>query len=367
MAVITAVRDSVRDPRVALTPEVVKQLISAGHGVVVEKGAGAGAGFRDVDFVDAGAEIATTASAIRNADVVVSIGRPPAAVLDGLRPGSVIAGLLEPSSAPEELERAAARGVRVLALEQLPRQLSRAQTMDVLTSQASVAGYRAALVAAHAYGRYLPMMVTAAGTAKPASVLVLGAGVAGLQAIATSRRLGARVTAYDVRPAAREEIASLGAAFLDTGIVASGDGGYARELTREEADAQREALSAAIANFDIVIATAKVPGRKPPELVPASALSAMRRGSVVVDLAASAFGGNVAGSVDGETLVTPRGVTVIGAGAIAAEMAPAASDAFARNMLALIQALAPDGALAVDPDDDVVGALLVRARKEAAA
>jgi NAD(P) transhydrogenase subunit alpha len=347
MAVITAVRDAARDPRVALTPAVVKALIGAGHEVVVEKGVGAGADLRDVDFVDAGAQVATTSIAVRKADVVVSIGRPSPEVLRTVRPGAVVAGLLEPWSEPAELESAAARGVHILALERLPRQLSRAQTMDVLTSQASVAGYRAAVVAAHAYGRYVPMMVTAAGTAKPASVLVLGAGVAGLQAIATARRLGARVTAYDVRPAAREEIASLGAAFLDTGIVAAGEGGYARELTRAESEAQREALSAAIANFDIVIATAKVPGRTPPLLVPASALSAMRRGSVVVDLAAGPLGGNVAGSVDGEILETPRGVTVIGAGAIAAEMAPAASDAFARFLLAILVTLATDGELAL--------------------
>ena len=367
MAVIATVRDAAHDPRVALTPDVARQLVAAGHEVLIEKGAGAGAEVRDVDYVDAGARIVTTATAARSADVVVGIGRPSPQVLRAVRPGAVVAGLLEPWSAPEELKRAAERGVYLLALERLPRQLSRAQSMDVLTSQASVAGYRAAIVAAHAYGRYIPMMVTAAGTAKPAKVLVLGAGVAGLQAIATARRLGARVTAYDVRPAARDEIASLGASFLDTGIVAAGEGGYARELTRAESDAQREALSAAIASFDIVIATAKVPGRTPPLLVPASALSAMRRGSVVVDLAASRLGGNVAGSADGETIVTPRGVTVIGAGAIAADMAPAASEAFARNMLALVDLIAPEGALALDPEDEVVGALLDRPREEAAA
>jgi NAD(P) transhydrogenase subunit alpha len=367
MAVIATVRDGTQDPRVALTPGVARQLVAMGHEVLIEKGAGAGAGWRDVDYVDAGAKIVTTAVAARSADAVLSIGRPSASVLQGVRAGAVVAGLLEPWSAPEELERVASRGVHVLALERLPRQLSRAQSMDVLTSQASVAGYRAAIVAAHAYGRYVPMMVTAAGTAKPATALVLGAGVAGLQAIATIKRLGARVTAYDVRPAARDEIASLGAAFLDTGVVAAGEGGYARELTRAEADAQREALSAAIANFDIVISTAKVPGRPSPMLVPASALSAMRRGSIVIDLAAGPLGGNVAGSVEGETVVTPRGVSVIGAGAIAADMAPAASDAFARNMLALVELLAPDGSLNVNPEDEVVGALLARPRQEAAA
>lgn len=367
MAVIATVRDEARDPRVALTPDVVRQLVAKGHDVLIEKGAGAAAGWRDVDYVDAGAQISAGTAAAKKADVVVSIGRPPAAVLGALRPGAVVAGLLEPRNDTSDLDRAVERGVHVLAMERLPRQLSRAQSMDVLTSQASIAGYRAVLVAAHSYGRYLPMMVTAAGTAKPASVLVLGAGVAGLQAIATARRLGARVTAYDVRPAAREEIASLGAAFLDLGVSASGEGGYARELTKEEAQAQREALSAAIADFDIVIATAKVPGRTPPLLVPASALSAMKPGSVVVDLAASELGGNVAGSHDGQTLVTPRGVTVIGAGAIAAEMAPAASDAYARNMLAVIEALAPDGELAVNEDDEVVGALSLSTREEAAA
>jgi NAD(P) transhydrogenase subunit alpha len=239
--------------------------------------------------------------------------------------------------------------------------------MDTLSSQASISGYRAVIVASEAYGRYFPMMVTAAGTAKPATVLVLGAGVAGLQAIATARRLGARVTGYDVRPAAREEVTSLGAHFLSTSVDAVGEGGYARELTPEEVATQQAELTAAMATFDVVITTAKVPGRKPPMLVPADAVKAMRSGSVIVDLAASDKGGNVAGSKDGERVVTANGVTIIGAGAIASEMAPAASDAFSRNVLAVITALIVDGAVAIDPEDDVLSKMLIEATKEVSA
>jgi len=367
MAVIAAIRDGAGDPRVALTPQVATALTRHGHRVLVVKGAGVAAGFADAAYADAGAEVASEAAALKDADVVVSVGRPAESVLKKLRGGTVVVAQLDVWRDGAALDAAARRGVHLLALERVPRQISRAQTMDVLSSQASIAGYRAAIVAAHAYGRYLPMMVTAAGTAKPATVLVLGAGVAGLQAIATARRLGARVTGYDVRPAAREEVTSLGASFLDLGLDAVGEGGYARELTADEAAQQQARLAQAITGFDVVIATAKVPGRKPPVLVTKDTVAAMRSGSVLVDIAASALGGNVAGSHDGETVVTRGGATIIGAGAIAADMAPAASDAFAKNVQAVLEAITASGAVTIDPTDDVIGAMLVAPTEEESA
>jgi NAD(P) transhydrogenase subunit alpha len=356
---IGVLREAAEDEtRVALTPPVIATLVRDGHTVTVENGAGDRAGFLDVDYAAAGATLAAREATL-GAQVVVGVGRPDAVATTALKPGQVLLGLLDAWRDADELTALADAGVLVLSLDRLPRQVSRAQTMDALSSQASIAGYRAAIVAAEAYGRYFPMMVTAAGTAKPATVLVLGAGVAGLQAIATARRLGARVTGYDVRPAAREEVTSLGAAFLATSVDAVGEGGYARELTAEESAAQRAELAAAIANFDIVITTAKVPGRRPPELVDAETVTAMRRGSVVVDLAAGPLGGNVAGVRQDASFVTDGGVLLIGAGEIARDMAPAASDAYARNIAAVIAAITGvDGGLTVDPADEVIGALL---------
>lgn len=358
---IAVVSDSApRESRVALTPPVVAALIKTQATVLVEKGAGVAAGYLDETYADAGATLVTRAKAVKDATVVVSIGRPDTDVLEGVAADAVVIGLLESWDADAALASAAARGVRLIDLARLPREVSRAQTMDVLSSQASIAGYRAAIIAAEAYGRYFPMMVTAAGTAKPAAVLVLGAGVAGLQAIATARRLGARVTGYDVRPAAREEVTSLGAAFLTTSVgEATGDGGYARELTGDEAAQQQQELADAMAKFDIVITTARVPGRKPPLLVTEQTVAAMKRGAVIVDLAASALGGNVAGVVAGERTVTDSGVTIIGADALAADMAPAASDAFAKNVSAVIASMVTDGELSISAEDEVISAMLV--------
>lgn len=366
MAVVATVRDEAGDPRAALTPATAAQLIKAGHEVLVTKGVGVEAGFDDAAYTAAGAAVVSAADAVSKAHVIVSVGRPAASSLSKLSDGKVLIAQLDTWDDTAALDKAAARGAHLIALEKVPRQISRAQSMDTLTSQASIAGYRAAIIAAHTYGRYFPMMVTAAGTAKPATVLVLGAGVAGLQAIATARRLGARVSGYDVRPAAREEVTSMGAAFLETSVNAVGEGGYARELTKEEAAAQQRELGEAIATFDVVITTAKVPGRTPPLLVTKDTVAAMRRGSVIVDLAASDKGGNVAGSVDGETVVTKNGVTIIGAGGIAAEMAPAASDAYARNVLAVLNAILVDGEVVVDAADDVIGAMLFAAKEGAA-
>jgi NAD(P) transhydrogenase subunit alpha len=347
---IGVLREAAEDEtRVALTPPVVAALVRDGLTLTVEKGAGERAGFPDAEYAAAGATLATRKATL-GAQVVVSVGPPDAVATKALKPGQALVGLVDGLKKD---------GVHVLSLERLPRQISRAQTMDALSSQASIAGYRAAIVAAERYGRYFPMMVTAAGTAKPATVLVLGAGVAGLQAIATARRLGARVTGYDVRPAAREEVTSLGAAFLATSVDAVGEGGYARELTPEESAKQREELAKAIAGFDVVITTAKVPGRRPPELVDADTVAAMRSGSVIVDLAAGPLGGNVAGTRPDAVVTTANGVTLVGAGEIARDMAPAASDAYARNVAAVIAAIVKDGELTIDPDDEVISKMLV--------
>jgi NAD(P) transhydrogenase subunit alpha len=273
-----------------------------------------------------------------------------------------LVGLLEPAQHLQLVRRWVARRVTAVSLELLPRTLSRAQSMDVLTSQANIAGYRAAVLAAATYGGFFPMLSTAAGTVRPAAVLVLGAGVAGLQAMGTAHRLGALVTGYDVRPDSRAEVESVGARFLDLGDVvsaAAGSGGYARALSAQERDAQQQALDERVGRFDVVITTARVPGKRPPVLVTETALKGMRAGSVVLDLAASDLGGNVEGSVPDSTLVTDGGVTVIGAANLAASMAPAASSAYARNLAALLTHLVRDGALAIDPADEIAAAVTV--------
>jgi len=349
--------------RVALVPEVVERLVKQGFEVLIETGAGAGAQLADDAYLNAGAKISPLDDVLARADVVLAVQRPTSAVLAKLREGQVLIGLLDARS-PEraDLDEAAARGVRLLSLDLLPRTLPRAQTMDALSSQASVAGYRAAIVAAEAFGRYFPMMITAAGTARPATVLVLGAGVAGLQAIGTARRLGAQVTGYDVRAAAREEVTSMGAAFLTTEVSAGdGGGGYARALSEQEGAEQRAELDTAIRRFDIVITTAQVPGGAPPVLVSAETVAAMAPGSVLVDLAAGPWGGNVAGSVPDERIVTPGGVTVIGAGNLPAQMATGASAGYARNVTALLTAIVADGEIQLDPTDEIVAAVWIRA------
>ena len=346
--------------RVALVPEAVTLLRRAGLDVLVETGAGSGAWFGDADYTAAGATVVPADELYERSDAVLCVGPPNAETAAVLRPGQVLIGLLEPLRHRALTEELAERGVRTVSLDLLPRTLSRAQSMDALTSQANVAGYKAALLAADTYDRFFPMLTTAAGTAPPATVLVLGAGVAGLQAIATARRLGAVVSAYDVRPESRGEAESLGARFLDIQRPpdeesGAGQGGYARELTDQE---QRDALDAYIARSDVVITTAQVPGRKPPLLVTATAVERMRPGSVVVDLAASALGGNVEGSEPEKTVVLDGGVTLIGAGRLSSAMATAASTAYSRNLVALLRHLLRDGELVLDPSDEITGALL---------
>ncbi|MGI8667246.1 MAG: NAD(P) transhydrogenase subunit alpha [Jatrophihabitans sp.] len=347
--------------RVALDPDGTKRLIAAGLQVLIEAGAGAGGWFADQSYAEAGARVVDRATALAEADLVVSVGPPAEDVLAQLRSGQAYLGMLAPLTNPALIARLAERGVTAISLDGLPRTLTRAQSMDALSSQASVAGYRSVLLAAEHYERFFPMLMTAAGTSKLAAVLVLGAGVAGLQAIGTARRLGALVSGYDVRPAARDEVKSLGAKFLElkAGIAAAGDGGYARELTDAERQAQQAELAEHIARHDIVITTAQVPGRRPPVLVTAEVVARVRPGSVVVDLAASDLGGNVEGSQPGQTVVTANGVSVVGASNLASRLATSASQAFSRNVSALLIHLTADGALAIDPADEIQQGVLI--------
>jgi NAD(P) transhydrogenase subunit alpha len=352
---IAVAKEAEPERRVALDPDGVSRLKGAGVDVLIETGAGAAAWFSDDQYVAAGAQIVERGQLFSSADVVLTISRPGPDELTQLRSGQAVVGLLGPLTNPQLISELAAGGVTAISLDGLPRTLTRAQGMDALSSQANVAGYRAVLVAAETFDRFFPLLITAAGTAKPATVLVLGAGVAGLQAIGTARRLGALVSGYDVRPAAKDEVKSLGAKFIElkSGIAASGEGGYARELTDSERAAQQQELAEHIARHDIVITTAQVPGRKPPLLVTAATVALMRAGSVIVDMAASPLGGNVEGSVAGQTTVTNNGVTVVGAANLASELPTSASQAYSRNIGALVQHLLKEGQLAIDLTDEI--------------
>ena len=347
--------------RVALVPEAVVKLCAAGLEVLVESGAGAGAWHPDKSYAEAGAAVVSRAEALSTADAVLTVVRPDEQTITRLRPGQALLGMLSPLTDPVLVRQLAAAGVTAVSLDLIPRTLPRAQPMDALSSQANIAGYKAVLIAAAAYGRFFPLLITAAGTARPAKVLVLGAGVAGLQAIGTARRLGAVVSGYDVRPETKSEVASLGATFIELTAVgpASGEGGYARQLTDEERQAQQEELAGHIAQQDVIITTAQVPGRRPPQLINASALKAMAPGSVIVDMGASELGGNAEGSRPGETVVTGNGVTIIGAGSLPSSMSAAASAMYARNISALLLYLVKDGLLAVDLSDDLQAGVII--------
>jgi NAD(P) transhydrogenase subunit alpha len=341
--------------RVALVPEAVVKLRAAGLEVGVETGAGGGAWLSDDAFTEAGASIASRAELAGAADAIVLVGRPDEGTIGSFRPGQAVLGMFAPLGDPAFARRLAEAGVTAVSLDLIPRTLPRAQSMDALTSQANIAGYKAAVLAADTFGRFFPLLITAAGTARPARVLVLGTGVAGLQAIGTARRLGAVVSAYDVRPETKTEAESLGATFIELTQVgpASGEGGYARALTDAERQAQQEELSGHIARHDVVITTAQVPGRRPPLLVTDDALKSMTAGSVAVDMGASALGGNVAGSRPGETVVTENGITVVGAANLPSTMPAAASAMYARNMSSLLLYLVKDGSIAVDLADEL--------------
>ena len=345
--------------RVALVPETVSKLRDAGFDVRVQRDAGVPAGFADADYEAAGAELADDASLTDGADAVVGVGPLSAERVAKLAPGTVVVGFLDPLTDSEGIGRLRDRGVVAFAMESIPR-ITRAQSMDALSSQATVAGYKAVLLAADRVPRLFPMLMTAAGTIAPVRALVIGAGVAGLQAIATARRLGAVVSAFDVRPAVAEQVQSLGATFLDLGVRAEETaGGYATELTSEQQAQQQAALDERIPDFDVVVTTAAVPGRTAPKLIPASAVERMRSGSVIVDLAAET-GGNCEVTVPGE-VVEYAGVTVIGTRNLPSSMAFHASQLYSRNVGALLLHLAPEGELVLDWEDEITnGACVTR-------
>jgi H+-translocating NAD(P) transhydrogenase subunit alpha len=345
--------------RVALVPEVVGKLKAKGLDVVVQSGAGADALLPDAAFVAAGAQMTEDAAAVWGAEIVVKIAPPTAEEIARLGAGSILIGFLAPLSSPQTTAALAGAKATAFAMEAIPR-ISRAQSMDALSSQSNVAGYKAALLGAENMGRFYPMLMTAAGTIPPAKVLVLGVGVAGLQALATAKRLGARTTGYDVRPEVAEQVQSLGAQWLDLGLEAAGEGGYARELTDEERARQQQALTDAIKGFDVVITTALVPGRPAPKLVTEEAVEGMKPGSVIVDLAGEA-GGNCAVTEPGQTVVR-HDVKIVSPLNLPATMPEHSSQLFARNVLALLDLfIGEDGALKLDFDDEIVaGACIVR-------
>ena len=338
--------------RVALTPETARKLATAGARIRIERGAGLAAGFTDEAYAETGAEpVADIAHALDAADIVLCVQPPAPAQLLRMRQGAVLIGLLAPEAEPERAEAIRSRGLIAFPLERLPR-TTRAQAMDVLSSQAGMAGYKAMLVAAGLAPRFFPMLTTAAGTIRPSKVLVIGAGVAGLQAIATARRLGAQVEGFDVRPETREQIESLGARFLDLGVSAAGEGGYARALTDEERAEQQRRLAEHLKGVDVVVTTAAVPGRAAPRIIPRAMVEGMKPGSVVVDLAAET-GGNCEATRPGETVET-GGVTVAGPLDLASSGAVHASEMYARNLFNFTRLLLVDGGLAFDWEDELL-------------
>jgi NAD(P) transhydrogenase subunit alpha len=346
--------------RVALVPEVVRKLTDSGLDVVVERGAGAGALIPDAQYEAAGAKLVDGPAAPFAADVVVKVSAPNAEETARLRPDSVLIAFLGPLTNGEGVRAIAQTGATSFALEAVPR-ISRAQSMDALSSQANIAGYRAALIGAQELGRFYPMLMTAAGTIRPATVLVLGAGVAGLQAIATARRLGAVVQGFDVRAAVKEQVESLGAHFLefDVGGDLEGAGGYAKELTPEQQTRQQELMAEAIGKVDVVITTALVPGRRAPILVTEEAVKKMKPGSVIVDLAGEA-GGNCELSEPGQTVIR-YDVKILAPLNVPSTLAEHASQLYARNIQALLGLMIEDGALKLDFEDEVIaGACITR-------
>ena len=350
--------------RVALVPDTVRKLTARGIEVLVERGAGDGALIPDAAFTDAGAQVTDDQAAVWGSDAVVTIAPPAPADIARMREGALLVGFLQPLTSTATAIAARDAKVTALAMEAIPR-ISRAQAMDALSSQSNVAGYEAVVLAAESLQRFFPMLMTAAGTIPPAKVLVLGAGVAGLQALATARRLGAVTTGYDVRPEVAEQVQSLGSNFLDLGIEAAGEGGYARELTAEERAAQQQALTDAIKGFDVVITTALVPGRPAPKLVSAEAVEGMKPGSVIVDLAGES-GGNCELTEPGQTAVK-HGVTILSPLNLPAQMAEHASQLYARNVQELLGLIVPapeEGGtvqVVLDWDDEIVsGSALTR-------
>lgn len=349
------------ETRVAATPETVTKLIGLGADVAIEAGAGELARFPDKDYAAAGASVGSAAAAIKGADIVLTVRRPAAASLAGAAAGALVIGAMDPYGNEAEIAGLAKAGVTAVAMEFMPR-ITRAQVMDILSSQANLAGYQAVIDAAGAFDRAMPMMMTAAGTVRPAKVFVMGAGVAGLQAIATAKRLGAVVTATDVRAAAGEQVESLGAKFIMTDALkdASGTGGYARELTKDEQAAQAELVAGHIAKQDIVITTALIPGRPAPKLVTKAMVESMAPGSVLVDLAAER-GGNIELTQPGKTITTANGATIIGFTNVAGRLATSASQLYSRNLVSFLETLVDkkEKVLAVNWDDELVKATVL--------
>ena len=348
------------EARVALVPDIISKLTKAGLEVVIESGAGVASGFPDSEFTAAGATV-KSGNVISDADVVASVTSLTPEQMKSLKKGALTISFLSPTTGVDSIEAAASAGVTALSLELVPR-ISRAQSMDALTSQALCAGYRASLVAAELSPRFFPLLMTAAGTVTPAQVVVLGAGVAGLQAIATAKRLGAVVSAYDVRPSSADEVKSMGAKFITLELEAlEGSGGYAREMTEERAAKQRELLTPYLASADVVITTAAVPGRPAPRLVTGEMVSAMKSGSVIVDLAAET-GGNVEGSKPGETLTTTNGVLIWGGKDVPSQLPYHASMLFSRNVVNLLLLMTksvdgkPTGDVIPDFSDEIIDA-----------
>jgi H+-translocating NAD(P) transhydrogenase subunit alpha len=340
--------------RVAATPETVKKLVAAGARVSVESGAGLSAGFIDQAYADAGAQVAVTADRA-DADLVLCVQPPDPAAIGGLKQGATLVGVLQPQADAARADALQARGIVAFPLERLPR-TTRAQAMDVLSSQAGMAGYKAVLIAAQLAPRFFPMLTTAAGTIRPSKVLIVGAGVAGLQAIATAKRLGAQVEGFDVRPETREQIESLGGKFLDLGVSAAGEGGYARQLTDEERAEQQRKLAEHVKGVDVIVCTAAVPGRPAPKIISTAMVQGMKPGSVIVDLAAET-GGNCEATRPGES-VELGGVTVAGPLNLASMGAVHASEMYARNVFNFVALFVKDGTLQFDWNDELLAKTL---------
>lgn len=336
--------------RVALVPDVAKKLRAQGAEIVMQRGASDGAYFRESDYADV-QWVDSADEVLSRSDLLWVVSAPDDATLAKLKPGSVLLGMLQPYASAERVKLLAQNNITSFAMELLPR-ISRAQSMDILSSQGAASGYQCVLIAAEKTPKFFPMLTYAAGTIRPARVLVIGAGVAGLQAIATAKRLGAIVEGYDVRPETKEQVESLGAKFVDTGVSAAGAGGYARELTEDEKRQQADKLGRAVAQADVLITTAAVPGRKAPVIITAAMVAAMKPGAVIVDMAAEG-GGNVEGTVAGEDRMVGH-VRVIGPTAIPSRMPVHTSEMFAKNLMNFIGPMIKDGALNLDWGDEVL-------------
>ncbi|MDN6968208.1 NAD(P) transhydrogenase subunit alpha [Oenococcus sp. UCMA 17063] len=361
--VVSALKEAAGENRVALTPDVVAKLIKSNFDVVIEKGAGEKAFYSDDVYKAAGATLSTRTDALK-ADIVTVVNEPTTATLNKLTKGQTIIGMLNPLGDKKAVEGLAKAGVTSLAFELLPRTVSRAQNLDANSSQKSIAGYKAALLAADTYPQYFPMMMTAAGTARPAKVLVIGAAVAGLQAIGTAHRLGAVVSGYDIREDARGQVESLGATALISGVQVKDENGYARALTADEKKDQQGELEGFIAESNVIITTAQVPGGKPPVVVSKKAVDNAKAGTVFIDLGSSDLGGNVDGSKPGETIVTKTGALIVGAGDLASRLPRSSSDMYAKNVQNTINYIIKEGKVSLDLDDDVLTDLVATYKGE---